>query len=221
MYVKEQYVFRNNHIHKAVIRNYQIDDFDHLITIQKRAFPPPFPSDLWWNKDQLNQHVSQFPTGALCVEVDGKVSGSMTSLLVDFDPSHPDHTWEGITDNGYIRTHNPNGNTLYVVDLCIDPDFRGFKLGKLLMNAMYEIVVHLRLERLLGGGRIPTYHKVAHEMSVEEYVRRLTTGEYKDPVFTFLLQTGRIPLKAVPGYLEDEESCDYGILMEWKNPFKH
>ncbi|MFI8686483.1 GNAT family N-acetyltransferase [Rossellomorea sp. NPDC077527] len=220
MYMKEQYVFKDEHIHKAVIRNYTEDDFDALISIQKKAFPPPFPSDLWWSKDQLIQHVLHFPLGSICVEVDGKVVGSMTSLIVDFNPSDPHHTWEEMTDHGFIRNHNNNGNTLYIVDLCIEPDYRGFKLGKVLMDAMYEIVVHLQLDRLLGGGRIPTYHKVAKTIPIEEYIKKLTCGEYKDPVITFLLQTGRTPLRAIKGYLEDEESCDYGILMEWKNPFK-
>jgi ribosomal protein S18 acetylase RimI-like enzyme len=219
MYRKEQFVFRKDQVYQAVIRNYTEADFNELIEIQQRAFPPPFPEELWWNKEQLENHLKYFPLGALCVAIDGRIAGSMTSLIVNFDPSRPEHTWEEITDDGYIRTHNQHGNTLYVVDLCIDPEFRGFKLGKVLMNAMYEIVVHLQLDRLLGGGRIPTYHKFSHTFTIEEYVNKLTSGQYKDPVITFLLQCGRTPLKAVKGYLEDKESCDYGILMEWKNPF--
>ncbi|MEG9296453.1 GNAT family N-acetyltransferase [Mangrovibacillus sp. Mu-81] len=220
MYRKEQYVFRKNQVYQAIIRNYTEADFQGLIGIQKRAFPPPFPSELWWNKDQLENHIKHFPLGALCVEIDGRIAGSMTGLIVDFDSSDPDHTWKEITDGGYIRTHDELGNTLYVVDLCIDPEFRGFKLGKELMNAMYEIVVHLHLERLLGGGRIPTYHKFSRTYSIEEYVHKLTAGQFKDPVISFLLQCGRTPVKAVKGYLEDKESSDYGLLMEWANPFR-
>ncbi|BCB03150.1 GNAT family N-acetyltransferase [Bacillus sp. KH172YL63] len=220
MYMKEQYVFRKNQIHKAVIRNYREADFDALINIQKRAFPPPFPADLWWGKDQLTSHIKHFPLGSLCVEIDGKIVGSMTGLIVSFNPDHPVHTWEEMTDSGFISNHAEDGNTLYVVDLCIDPSYRGYKLGKVLMDAMFEIVVHLDLDRLLGGGRIPSYHKVAHLYEIEDYVKELTKGSYKDPVITFLLQTGRTPLKAIKGYLKDEESCDYGVLMEWRNPFK-
>ncbi|WP_064092354.1 GNAT family N-acetyltransferase [Rossellomorea aquimaris] len=219
MYLKEQYVFRNDQVQKAIVRNYYEEDFNNLIPLQKKAFPPPFPSELWWNEDQLTHHLKHFPLGAVCVELNGKIVGSMTSLIVDYTLSQPDHTWEEITDNGYIRNHINSGNTLYIVDLCVDPEYRGFKLGKLLMNAMYEIVIHLNLDRLLGGGRIPTYHNVAHELSIEDYLNKLTNGECKDPVITFLLQCGRTPLKAVKGYLKDDESRDYGILMEWKNPF--
>jgi ribosomal protein S18 acetylase RimI-like enzyme len=219
MYRKEFYVFDQDKPVPAVIRNYAENDFPGLIRIQQESFPPPFPSELWWNTEQLNNHVTLFPEGALCVEVNGELAGSMTALLVDFDPNHPEHTWEEITDHGYIRNHNPNGNTLYVVDISVRPSYRKLGLGKWLMFSMYDVVVHKGLKRLLGGGRMPGYHKKANEMTAEQYLEAVVKGELKDPVITFLLRCGRTPVKVVPNYLEDEESCNYGALMEWKNPF--
>lgn len=87
------------------------------------------------------------------------------------------------------------------------------------MQSMYETVVQLKLERLLGGGRMPGYHKHADQLSVEEYVEKLIIGEFQDPVITFLLRCGRTPVVAVKDYLEDEHSLNYGLLMEWNNPF--
>jgi len=220
MYRKEQYLYQNGIPVKAVVRNYQLEDFEALIDIQKESFPPPFPSELWWNEHQLRNHVTLFPEGALCVEINGELAGSMTGLLVDFDPKHPEHTWEEITDSGYIRNHNPNGNTLYVVDICVKPAFRKLNLGKLLMQSMYEVVIHKNLDRLLGGGRMPGYHHFAKELSPEQYVEKVIKGELHDPVITFLLRCGRTPVALVKNYLEDEESHHYGLLMEWKNPFK-
>ncbi|NGQ97331.1 GNAT family N-acetyltransferase [Brevibacillus sp. SYP-B805] len=219
MYRKEFYVFDKDRPVKATIRNYRREDFAELIDIQRESFPPPFPSELWWNEEQLTNHVTLFPEGALCVEIDGKLVGSMTGLLVRFDPDHADHTWEEITDGGYIRNHDPNGDTLYVVDICVRPRYRTYGLGKWLMQSMYEVVVHKGLTRLLGGGRMPGYGKVAHEMSAEQYLAEVIKGERKDPVITFLLRCGRTPLKVVANYLEDEESKHYAALMEWKNPF--
>jgi len=220
MYRREQYVFDpDGRSARAVIRNYTKEDFPELIRIQQECFPPPFPSELWWNEEQLRNHVTLFPEGALCVEVDGELAGSMTGLLVRFDPEHPDHTWEEMTDGGNIRNHRPDGDTLYVVDIAVRPAYRKWGLGKWLMSAMYDLVVHKRLKRLLGGGRMPGYHRHAHEMTAEQYVERVVRGELADPVLTFLLRCGRTPVKVVPGYLEDEESRNYGVLMEWKNPF--
>jgi len=205
---------------EAVVRNYQKSDFKELIKIQAESFPPPFPSELWWNESQLANHVTLFPDGALCIEINGELAGSMTGLIVDFDPNHPNHTWEEITDNGYIRNHNPNGNTLYVVDICIRPKYRKLDLGKWLMQSMYEVVVYYNLDRLLGGGRMPGFHKYANLLSAEEYLQQVIEGKVYDPVITFLLRCGRIPIGVVENYLEDDESCNYAALMEWKNPFK-
>lgn len=220
MYRKEFFVFDKDKPVPTVIRNYEEKDFPGLILIQKESFPPPFPSELWWNHEQLKNHVTLFPEGALCIEVNGEIAGSMTGLLVDFDPAHPDHKWEEVTDNGYITNHNPKGNTLYVVDISVRPDFRKLGLGKWLMLSMYDVVVHLGLDRLLGGGRMPGYHLKSNDLTPEHYLEAVVKGELKDPVITFLLRCGRTPVKVVANYLEDEESKNYGTLMEWKNPFK-
>lgn len=203
----------------VVIRNYTWDDFDELIRIQQESFPPPFPSDLWWNKKQLEHHVTLFPEGAICAEVDGRLAGSMTCLIVDFDPKNIQHTWAEITDRGYIRTHNPKGNTLYVVDLCVRPVWRGMAVGRWLMQSMYELVVHLGLRRLVGGARMPGYHRWAHELSPEAYLAQVVDGRLQDPVISFLLRCGRVPLGVAANYLEDEESLNYAAIMEWANPF--
>jgi len=219
MYKKKQYVFRGEKPVAATIRNYNASDFPELIAIQQESFPPPFPSELWWNEEQLANHVGLYPEGAICLEIDGELAGSITALLTDFDPAHPEHTWEEATDSGYIRNHNPDGKTLYVVDICIRPKFRSLKLGHLLMQALYERVVQDGLDRLLGGGRMPGYHNYSETLTAEQYAEQVLEGKLKDPVISFLLRCGRTPVSVVPNYLEDEESKGYALLMEWKNPF--
>lgn len=219
LYYKELFVFHEHIPVQAVIRTYKEADIEPLIEVQQEAFPPPFPSELWWNREQLLNHIRLFPEGALCVEIGGKIVGSITGLITNFDPAHPSHSWADITDNGYITNHNPQGNSLYIVDICISPSFRKLGLGKWLMQSMYETVVALRLERLLGGGRMPGYHKHADTLSVEQYVNKVVTGELRDPVITFLMRCGRTPVVAIENYLDDEDSLNYCLLMEWRNPF--
>lgn len=221
LYAKKIYVFDGDKPIEAVIRNYGKADFDALIRVQQESFPPPFPSELWWNVEQLTEHITRFPAGALCVEVAGQVVGSITGLRVEYEEQHAAyHSWSSLTDDGYIRTHRPDGDTLYIVDICIMPAYRKFGLGNLMMQSMYEVVVHLGLRRLLGGGRMPGYHKHADVMSADDYVRAVMTGALKDPVITFLLRCGRTPVQVVPNYLQDEESLNHALLMEWRNPFQ-
>ncbi|RXZ01619.1 GNAT family N-acetyltransferase [Fictibacillus sp. S7] len=219
MYRKEFYVLDRKTPISAVIRNYNEEDFDDLIAVQQESFPHPFPSDLWWEKEQLRNHVELFPQGALCAEINGRMAGSMTSHLVHFQQDDPDHTWEEVTDGGYIRNHQPDGNSLYVVDICVRPSYRKLGIGKCLMNSMYEIVVHHGLERLIGGGRMPGYHEKCSSHTPEAYLESIVKGEFHDPVITFLMSCGRVPVKVVENYLEDEESRNCAVLMEWRNPF--
>lgn len=221
-YLKKLYVFDGSRPKAAVIRNYGPSDFDALIEVQKESFPPPFPSELWWNKEQLTEHVTRFPQGALCVEVEGRIVGSITGLLVDSAAlaASGGHSWAAVTNDGYIRTHAPDGDTLYIVDICIRPSYRTYGLGKWLMQSIYEIVVQLGLVKLLGGGRMPGYGKHADTMTAEAYVQAVLAGELKDPVITFLLRCGRTPVEVVENYLEDEQSRNHALLMEWRNPFR-
>ncbi|MGP4080480.1 GNAT family N-acetyltransferase [Pseudalkalibacillus sp. R45] len=212
-----QYLFQNDKPFKTTIRNYTDSDFEQLIDIQKECFPPPFPSDLWWTKEQLENHVRLFPDGAICAEVDGELAGSITTLIVN---NHGEaHTWEEITDNGSIGTHAPTGNALYVVDISVRPRYRKTGLGKLLMQALYHLVVELKLESVLGGSRMPGFDKVKDQMDPQVYLDRVIRGESKDPVVSFLMKAGRTPVKLMPNYLDDPESGNYGVLMQWKNPF--
>ncbi len=220
MYNKTLYVFDNTRPMPARIRNYTHADFADLIDIQRECFPPPFPSELWWNEEQLTNHVTLFPEGAHCIEVDGHLAGSITGLIVSWSPADADHAWADVTDSGYIRNHEPRGNTLYLVDISVRPRYRKLGLGKLLMHSMYDVVVQHKLERLLGGARMPGYCKVADAMRADEYLAKILAGEIADPIVTFLLRCGRMPVRIVPDYLDDEESANHAVLMEWRNPFQ-
>ena len=222
MYYKKFYALDGKTPVPAVIRSYTEADFTELITIQSEAFPPPYPAELWWNREQLLNHVTLFPEGALCVEVAGELAGSVTGFLMNFDPEAPvlHHTWSEVTADGYLTSHQPDGNTLYIADLCVRPKYRKLGLGKELVQSLYHVVVELKLERLLGAGRMPGYHRVAGQMTAEEYLAGVVAGSWSDPVITFLLRCGRSPVSVVAGYLEDEESGNYAALMEWRNPFQ-
>ncbi|MDQ0257413.1 ribosomal protein S18 acetylase RimI-like enzyme [Evansella vedderi] len=202
---------------KVTVRTYTMDDFNKLLTIQKEAFPPPFPEDLWWNREQIQAHVDTFPQGGMIAEYDGAPAGSATSLIIKYDGSP--HTWEEVADNGYIKgSHEPDGDSLYGIDVCVRPKFRGQGIAGALYEARKKLVVELGLKRYLAGCRIPNFHEHAEDMSVEEYVEKVVSGEIKDLVLSFMLRQGLKPIQIMEGYLDDEESLNYAVIVEWRNP---
>jgi len=199
------------------VRTYTINDYEDLLTVQREAFPPPFPEELWWKPEQIAAHAATYPDGAMVAICDGEVAGSSTSLLVQF--TGEPHTWEEISDNGYIRgSHNPEGDSLYGIDLCVRPSFRSRGIAAALYEARKALVVRSGLKRFMAGCRIPGYHEVADKMSAEDYVRQVAAGERKDLVLSFMIRQGLTPVQVLDGYLEDEESLNKAVLVEWRNP---
>ncbi|MCR6112413.1 GNAT family N-acetyltransferase [Bacillus sp. A301a_S52] len=202
---------------RIIVTPYKLSDYEDLIQIQKEAFPPPFPEDLWWSKAQIKAHVNTFAEGALLAKLNGEPAGSATSLIMTYDGSH--HTWEEISDNGFIQTtHEPDGDTLYGIDVCVRPVFRGKGVAKALYDARKQLVKQLGLRRYVAGCRIPGYHHYADTLDVETYVNNVKHGHIHDLVLTFMLRQGLNPLQILPDYVADEESKNYAVLVEWKNP---
>jgi GNAT superfamily N-acetyltransferase len=199
------------------IRPYTLHDFDQLLDLQREAFPPPFPEELLWRRDQIASHVQTFSAGALAALLDDNIVGSATCLIIQYDGLP--HTWEEVADQGYIRaSHDPNGDSLYGIDLCVRPSYRGHGIAQALYDARKEIVKNLQLKRFIAGARIPGYHNFANHLSAEEYVAKVTKGELKDLVLSFMLKQGLQPLQVLSEYLDDEESLNHGVVVEWRNP---
>ncbi len=197
-----------------IIRPYTLDDYNGLLSVQKEAFPAPFPEDLWWSKEQIQAHVQTFPGGALLAVIDGTIIGSATSLLITY--KRKAHTWAEVADHGYIRgSHDPAGDSLYGIDVCVHPRYRGAGVATALYAARKQFVLRHGLTRFIAGCRIPGFQRYEAEMSVETYVNKVSAGKLYDQVLSFMLRQGLQPLHILPNYLEDEESCHFGILVEW------
>jgi GNAT superfamily N-acetyltransferase len=202
-----------------IIRSYTESDIPQLIEIQRECFPPPYPAEQLWSREQLLSHIAIFPAGALCaVDADGRLVGSCTNLIIQFDPAHPQHTWAEISDDGFIRTHNPNGNALYGIDVAVRPAYRGRGIARLMYQARFDLVKRLGLERYLTAGRLAGYHKHASQLSLEEYAAKVVAGELTDPVITPQLRAGLQPVTVIRDYIPDEESANAALMLQWLNP---
>ena len=155
------------------VRQMTIADVPAVIELQMRAFPglPP------WRPDQLTRHLEVFPEGQLVVSDSmGHVRGSASSLLIDWDDYAESANWSSITGDGSFDTHNPLGKTLYGADMGVDPEARQQGIGTALYEARKELIREQGLKRLLTGGRIPGYAKVAGRMTAKEYVAEVVDG---------------------------------------------
>ena len=90
------------------LRPTTIDDFDALVALQLRCFPGMKP----WTHEQIVSQLTVFPEGQFVIEIDGRIVGSASSLIVDSSGHSEWHNWSAITDSGFIRSHDPGGDTV-------------------------------------------------------------------------------------------------------------
>lgn len=190
------------------------DDFDALIELQRRCFKNMDST----SRAEFESQLYQFQEGQIGVFLNDELVGSASSLVLDLDEYSVNHTWSEIADDGFIRNHDEEGDTLYGIEVMVDPAHRGMKIGRRLYEARKELCIKLNLKRILVGGRLPNYHRYKDDMRVSEYVNAVMDKKLEDPVLTFQLKNGFTVKRIIKNYLpDDHESAHYATLMEWVN----
>ncbi len=199
---------------KIKVRPLKMEDLDELVAMSVICFPGIQPV----SREQLTSQLSKFPAGQIGIEIDGRLAASSFSLILEYDSSLEWHNWKAISDDGYIRNHNPKGDTLYGIELMVHPEFRGMKLSRRLYDARKEICREKNLSRFIIAGRIPNYHKHADVLSAREYIDQVLERAIYDPVLTAQLSNGFTVKGLIPNYLPtDDESRGYATYLEWTN----
>lgn len=200
--------------HQLILRNLKASDYDGVAAIMKKVYPDMGP----WQKRQFTSQINRFPEGQICIEDKGQVVGAALSLIVDYEKFGDDHTYEQITGNGYLTTHDPSGDTLYGLDMFVDPTYRDMRLGRRLYDARKELCENLNLRRMLVGGRIPGYNKYAKSITPQRYIDRVRQKEIRDPILSFQLANDFHVRRLVKDYSpQDVQSHTYAVLLEWNN----
>jgi predicted amidohydrolase/GNAT superfamily N-acetyltransferase len=196
------------------LRELRLEDYQEIHALQELCFPNMEP----WEKPMFESQVSIFSAGQICIEYEDQIVASASSLIVDFDTYEAWHDWEQISDNGYIRNHDPEGDTLYGIEIMVHPEYRGLKLARRLYDARKQLVREWDLQRIIVGGRIPGYGKYVDQMSAREYVEAVMNKQIMDPVLTVQFGNGFVLRRLISDYLwEDEASHGWAAFLEWIN----
>lgn len=196
------------------VRNLQFSDFDALVRMQKICFP----SMETWSRENIENQLRIFPSGQIVIEIDGMLAASSSSLVIDSEDLSLDGNWDDICDYGNIGTHDPEGDTLYGMEIMVHPDFRGMKLATRLYEARKELAREMNLRRIVIGGRLPGYKNYKDKLNINQYVDKVTSKAIFDSVLTPQLSNGFSLKKVIHEYLdEDKESSGFATYLEWTN----
>ena len=199
---------------QVVLRHVTMDDFEQLVRLQLECFAGMSP----WKREQLDSQLKHFPEGQMCIEYEGRVVASCATLIVDSTEYRDWHNWSAVSDGGYIRNHDPDGDVLYGIEIMVHPEYRGMRLARRLYNARKEVARRHNCRAIIIGGRLPGYHEHAGKLSAPEYVQHVIDRKIFDPVLTTQLANGFVVKRLIANYLpDDEESKGYATFLEWSN----
>lgn len=172
----------------------------------------------YWREGTIQRLIELFPEGQIAVTVNGKVVGCALSIIVDYEKYGDDHTYEQITGYYTFSTHNPKGDTLYGIEVFVNPDYRGKRLARRLYDVRKVLCERLNLEGIVAGGRIPNYEKYAEQLTPREYIEKVRDKEIYDPTLTFQFSNDFIVKKILRNYLPmDQASKGFATLLQWYN----
>jgi ribosomal protein S18 acetylase RimI-like enzyme len=212
---------KNTNSKSIIIRKFSESDIPQIVKLQTESFADMAKYGMIFPSSFLRNHIKLFPDGQLLAEIDGRIVGSSSSLILSLGSEYEAHNWFEITGNGLFTNHNPHGDTLYGADISTHPDFRSMGIGTMLYDARKELAKKLNLRRILAGGRLFDYCKYSQIMSAKEYADKVVLGELSDPVLSFQLKNGFKFIKVLDNYLLDKRSLSYASLIEWVNPSYH
>jgi len=174
----------------------------------------------YWKEAHIEKLLKIFPEGQICVTVDGKVAGCALSIIVNYKDFGDEHTYSEITGNFTFETHYPNGETLYGIEIFVNPEYRNMRLGRRLYDARKTLCENLNLKNIIAGGRIPNYYKFSKNLTPKEYFNKVKIKEIYDPTLTFQIANDFQILKIMKNYMPgDDESENYATLIQWSNAF--
>jgi 4-aminobutyrate aminotransferase/(S)-3-amino-2-methylpropionate transaminase len=183
-----------------------------LEELQRTSFPT-LAEDERFKSPHYLKHMELFDDGQL-VALDGdRVIGATTTLRLDFDFDHVNHTFGEIIQGGWLTSHQPGGAWLYGADISVHPEYRGRGIATALYAARQEVVWRLGLQGQVTAGMIPGYSAVKQEMSAEEYYAGVLSGRIRDSTLSMQMGAGFEPRGLLANYLNDPVCDNYSVLL--------
>ncbi len=199
-----------------IVRNAEAKDIIAIRDLTKKCYPKEPPYTL----AMLRGQIYHFPEGQFVAENDGKIVGYCATLVISGDLALYPHTWNEITGYGYASTHDPKGDYLYGMEVCVDADYRDLRIGKRLYDARKKLCQYLRLKGICFCGRMPGFAKRSRQIEdPQDYVELVKQRKIRDQVVNFQIRQGFEFIGILPKYLpEDRDSKGYATHMLWRNP---
>ena len=188
-----------------------------LAALELAAFPSIDPADLY-DEGELRRLARTFPEGNFVALDEGRPVGMGLGILVAFDFDHTEHSLSDVLGDDGLSNHSADNDWYYGTDISVYPEYRGMGIGKRLYQLRKDAVRKLGKRGIVAGGVIPGYAEHLEQMSAQDYIDKVVTGELYDPTLTFQLENGFEARGPLVDYLDDASVGHNAVLIVWPNP---
>jgi predicted amidohydrolase/GNAT superfamily N-acetyltransferase len=202
---------------KVKVRLWTLEDLPAIVECHKAVYSD-LPLQSLYDERIYRMQFQNFPEGQYLAEIDGKVVGYATSLIILMSESGETYRYPELTGSGTFNTHDPAGDVLYGADIGVHPDYRGKGIAAKIYERRRRLLKRFNLKKMFAYGRIPGFKEYAGKMTAEQYVDRVVKGEIKDSALTAHLKAGYQVKKVVLDFVSDPTSLNYCTLLELDNP---
>ncbi|WP_263316975.1 GNAT family N-acetyltransferase [Marinobacter sp. R17] len=200
------------------VRQATLQDIPGIIRLSRRVYANT--GMYGYTEGPLTGQMNNFPEGQFVAVVGDQVVGYCATFRIAGEVALAPHDWTSITGNGYASRHDPEGDWLYGMEVCVDPDYRGYRIGQRLYNERKALCQSLGLQGVVFAGRLPSLRRRIRKFeSVEVYIEAIKSKKQRDDVLSFQLHNAFEIHGIIPHYLDaDHDSMGYGIHLVWRNP---
>ncbi|MET0154932.1 MAG: GNAT family N-acetyltransferase [Rickettsiales bacterium] len=197
------------------VRQERSGDVPGVLDLNRRVYGPEGLSE-----EMFIGQLANFPEGQFVAEYNGKIVGYCATFVTSGGVALKPHNWERITGHGFASRHDREGDYLYGMEICVDPEYRRLRIGQRLYDVRKRLCEEMRLKGIVFGGRMPNLSKRIKRFGTpENYLEAVKERKINDPVVNFQLRNGFEIIGLLKNYdPNDKESLGYATHMVWHNP---
>lgn len=172
---------------KLIIRKARLKDSHAIAALSERVYGHAGSM----TEEQIRAQINKFPDGQLVAEYEGEIAGHCATFIISESVALKPHSWFEITGNGYASRHDPDGDVLYGMEVCVDAKFRRLRIGQRFYRVRRELCEHFELKGIAFGGRMPGYARRRREFpDPKDYLEAVQNKRVRDTVINFQMAQG-------------------------------
>lgn len=195
-----------------VVQSTQPEHAEQLEELQCLVFPT-LADEERFKAPHYRKHLELFPEGQFVVLDGEKVVGMTSTIRLDFNFEHMDHTFADVIAGGWMTTHDPAGPWIYGADIGTHPQYRRRGIARALYAARHQTARHFGLRGQVTVGMLSGYGALKSRISARDYYDSVAAGERTDPTVSSQRRIGFEMRGLLKGYVTDPVCDNWGAIL--------